>query len=453
MLILPAEGTAILQQFRGLFTRRTFLLLQTLLCGALLCVGNHTVCAALRFAGLSQEKVFCKYHRFLSRARWNALKASRILLHLLIHAFCKQASTLVFAIDETIERRRGKAIAAKGIYRDPVRSSHSHFVKCSGLRWMCLTLCMPIAWAQRCWGLPFLTVLAPSERACEKWGKHHKKITDWARQMVLVMCRWLKGCGKKIVIVADSSYSALELLQALRDKVAFITRLRLDAALYDSIKDAERKNPGRPRLKGGRQPTLKQRLEDPSTQWKQLTIAQWYDQQEKKMEVATGTAVWYHVGRQPVALRWVLLRDPEQKGGPAALLSTDTQMSEEEVIACFIRRWSEEVTLREVRSHLGVETNRQWSAAAIARTTPCLMALFSFVALWADMLVNKGVALVVEQASWYKKELPTFADAITAVRIAIYEQSFFYTSTIKQHIPIFILAWIKQLFAACARAS
>jgi hypothetical protein len=280
------------------------------------------------------------------------------LLNLLIYAFCRQASSLVFAIDETIERRRGKAIAAKGIYRDPVRSSHSHFVKCSGLRWMCMTLCTPIAWAQRCWALPFLTALAPSERACERAGKQHKKISDWARQMVLVTCRWLKGCGKKMVIVADSSYSALELLGALAGKAAFITRLRLDAALYDPIKDPGRKNPGRPRRKGKRQPTLKQRLEDSSTQWKQLTIAQWYDQQDKKMEVATGTAIWYHVGMQPVALRWVLLRDPEQKGAPAALLSTDIQMSEEEMIACFIRRWSEEVTLREVRGHLGVETNR-----------------------------------------------------------------------------------------------
>lgn len=453
MFVLPSEGTAVLQQFKGLFTRRTFLLLQTLLCGALLCVGNHTVCAALRFAGLSEEKVFCKYHRLLSRARWSALKASRILLNLLVDAFCKQAPFLVFAIDETIERRRGRKIEAKGIYRDPVRSSHSHFVKCSGLRWMCLTLCAPITWAQRCWALPFLTALAPSERACEKQDKHHKKITDWARQMILLLYRWLKEGGKKIVIVADSSYSALELLAALPGKAAFITRLRLDAALYDRIKDPERKNPGRPRLKGSRQPTLKQRLEDPSTKWKQLSIAQWYDQQNKVMWVATGTALWYHVGIQPVALRWVLLRDPEGKGAPAALLSTDTEMSEEEIIACFIRRWSEEVTLREVRSHLGVETQRQWSPEAISRTTPCLMALFSFVALWANMLVNKGISLIVEQTSWYKKELPSFADAITAVRIAIWEHSFFQTSTEKQHTAIFIPTCLKQLFAACARAA
>ena len=194
---------------------------------------------------------------------------------------------------------------------------------------MCLTLCTPIAWAQRCWALPFLTALAPSERACEKQGKHHKKITDWARQMVLLVCRWLKGQGKKIIIVADSSYSALELLAELAGEVAFITQLRLDAAFYDPTKDPERKNPGRPRLKSSRQPTLKELLENPSTHWKRLGIAQWYDQQDKKMWLATGTSVWYHVGMQPVALRRVLLRDPEQKGAPAALLATDLQMSEE----------------------------------------------------------------------------------------------------------------------------
>ncbi len=147
MAALPAEGSKAIIAFRSVFTKRTFILLHTLLTGALLATGSRTICTVLRFCGLGSEKAFHKYHRFLSRAKWSGLKASRILLGLLIENFCSPDEPLVFGIDETIERRRGMKIKAKGIYRDPVRSSHSHFVKCSGLRWMCLMLLTTVPWA------------------------------------------------------------------------------------------------------------------------------------------------------------------------------------------------------------------------------------------------------------------------------------------------------------------
>ena len=117
-------------------------------------------------------------------------------------------------IDDTIERRRGKRIAAKGIYRDPVRSSDSHFVKCSGLRWLSLMLLVEVPWAQRVWALPFLSVLALSERYHQLHHQRHKKLIDWARQMLTQVRRWLPE--RAIVLVADSSFAALELLEALR---------------------------------------------------------------------------------------------------------------------------------------------------------------------------------------------------------------------------------------------
>ena len=135
------------------------------------------------------------------------------------------------AIDETIERRWGARIRARGIYRDPVRSSHGHFVKASGLRWISLMLLAPIPWASRVWALPFLTVLAPSERyACES-GHRHKLLTDWARQMLLQVARWLPH--RQVIVVADMSYAAIELLEAVRRHLTVITRLRLDARLFD----------------------------------------------------------------------------------------------------------------------------------------------------------------------------------------------------------------------------
>lgn len=448
---LPSEGHAILQQFRALFTAPSFDQLLQLVRGSLLCIGGHTICAALRFLGLADQPGFCNYHRFLSRARWNALAAARILLNLLINRFCADPNApVVFSVDETIERRRGALIKAKGIYRDPVRSSGSHFVKCSGLRWMCMMLLVRIPWAAAVWALPFLTALAPSERFNNTAGRRHKKITDWARQMMLLLARWLKG--RKVIITADSSYSVLELLDAVRPHVTLITRLRMDAALYDPVREESKKNRGRRRLKGERQPNLAERLKDGVQQWTKVLIGQWYDQKNKTVEVATGTALWYHSGKKPVPIRWVLLRDADGKGEPAALLSTDTGMEALEIVKYFIQRWNEEVTLREVRTQLGVETQRQWSDRAIARTTPALMALFSITTLWADKLQGAG-KLVIEQTGWYKKKTATFSDALAAVRKQLWEDYHFCTSTDdgqRCKIPVHALNFLTDRLARAA---
>jgi hypothetical protein len=180
---------------------------------------------------------------------------------------------LVLGIDETLERRWGKKINAKGIYRDAVRSSGSHFVKCSGLRWISLMWLAPIPWAKRVWALPVLTVLAPSEQYCQERTISHKKLTDWARQIVLLLRRWLPG--RQLVVVADSGYSALDLLNAcqrLSSPVTIVTRLRLDAALYELAPLRRSGQLGRPALKGKRLPTLAKRLNDPQTTWQSMKV-------------------------------------------------------------------------------------------------------------------------------------------------------------------------------------
>jgi len=446
----PIEGSGIILHFRCLFSKKVFAHVKVLVLGTLLAVGRRTVCAALRFMGLSDEKRFHKYHRVLSLVKWSMLQASRILLDLLIKYFYTEDEPLVFGIDETIERRRGTQIKARGIYRDPVRSSHSHFVKCSGLRWVCLTLLCKIPWAGRIWALPFLTALAPSERFCKEQGKPHKKITDWARQMIFQLHRWVKG--RTLIIVADSTYAALELLAAVHSYVCFITRLRLDAALYEPPAQRPPSKAGRTRLKGKRLPTLQQMLNDPSTQWQTLIVAQWYDESNVTMLVATGTAIWYHSGMIPVPIRWVLLRDPKGKKDAAALLSTDLQMQAIFIINYFIRRWTVEVTFEETRAHLGIETQRQWSDQAIERSTPCLMALFSITALWADSL-HKTSPIEVGQTAWYRKQLPTFSDALATVRRQIWQGRNFYMSTQKEDMIKIPKRLLNELTTILARAA
>ncbi len=200
---------------------------QVLVVGAILAPGKRTVTSVLRVMGLSQTQHFQNYHRVLNRAVWSSLELSRLLLVQLVATFAA-TGPIVMGLDDTIERRRGVKIKAKGIYRDPVRSSHSHFVKASGLRWLSLMLLTPIPWAQRVWALPFLTVLAPSERYYQGNGRTPKKLTDWALQMVLRVRRWLPN--RRLVLVADSSFAAIDLLARLRmlaQPIGLITRFRL----------------------------------------------------------------------------------------------------------------------------------------------------------------------------------------------------------------------------------
>jgi hypothetical protein len=191
----------VLAPFAPLFSERVFEHVQVLLSGAILAPGKRTVSSALRAMGLDQQKTFHRYHRVLSHAVWSSREASRVLLDSLVEAFVAEGEPLVVGIDETLERRQGKKISAKGIYRDPARSSRSHFVKTSALRWVCLTLLAEVPWTRRVWALPFLSALAPSERYCQERGKRHKKITEWAWQMLLQLRRWQPQ--RKIIAVAD----------------------------------------------------------------------------------------------------------------------------------------------------------------------------------------------------------------------------------------------------------
>ena len=259
--------------FATLFSDRVWRQAQVLLIGALLAPGQRTVTSCLRIVGLGRERRFVNYHRVLSRARWQGREASRLLLRLLVDRFVP-TGPLVLGIDDTIERRRGKRIPAKGIYRDPVRSSHSHFVKASGLRWVSLMLLAPVPWAARTWALPFLTCLAPSERYMKKHRKHHKPVLDGARQMIFQAQRWLPN--RTLVVVGDSAFSALEWLHAwVRQRITVVTRLRLDAALYEPAPFRPPGANGRPRKKGKRLATLRHVLNNQTTSWQRLLVPGW----------------------------------------------------------------------------------------------------------------------------------------------------------------------------------
>jgi DDE superfamily endonuclease len=413
---LPPRLLSRLAGFVDLFTRPTWSHVPTLLAGAILAPGRRTVTATLRILGRERDPDFSTFHRILNRAAWSSRAAAGRLLILLIKTFVPSGAPVVIGLDDTIERRWGPKIRARGIYRDPVRSSKGHFVKASGLRWLSAMLLVQVPWADRIMALPFLTLLAPSKRFYTGKTRAPKTLLDWARQAALQIHRWLPD--RYIVLVADSAFAAIEFLAAVGKHVCVVTRLRLDANLFD-FPPPKRKGPGRRPIRGKPQKKLSAILKDRNVSWTRYRVSHWYGRTNRMVEIATGTALWYRGGMPPVPIRWLLVRDPTGELDSQAFLATDLNADPCDILRWFVSRWQVEVTFEEVRAHLGVETQRQWSDKAILRTTPVLLGLYSIVTLWAHDL-SKLRKFKPRTAAWYPKSVLTFSDAIAAVRREIW---------------------------------
>lgn len=436
MLPLPERIIAVLVPFAALFTKPVWAHVQVLLAGAILCRGPHTVAAVLRVLGLGTQRRFEKYHRVLSRARWSGLHGAKVLLGLLV-PLLPPGGPVVVGIDETVERRPGRKIKAKGRYRDAVRSTDKAIVKCYGLKWISLMLLVPLPWRTRVWALPFLTVLAPSSRANTAAGRRHKTTIDWTLSLVKVVSRWLGHHAW--VLLGDGTYACVRLARACTAAVrpvTLISRLRLDAQLYAfPCPPAPHRRGPKPR-KGKRCQAVGQRLAEAHRRGKEVEIP-WYGGTTKRVRLLSDCCLWYTPGELPVAIRWVLVVDPTARHAAIAVFSTDLVLTPEQIVTWFVQRWNVEVTFEESRRHLGVETQRQWSDRAIARTTPALWGLFSLVCLMAHSLVTMGSHLPLRLTAWYRKTEATFSDVLAMVRRALWAEKYFQQSTVREEPILF----------------
>ena len=381
MLTLPDAILPVLHPFATLFRNPTWLKAQILLVGAILAPGQRTVAAALRVMGRSDHLDYARYHEVLNRAVWSPRQAARILLMLLLQHLDQGDGPLVFGIDETLERRRGPKIKARGVYRDAVRSSRQQLVKASGLRWISLMWLGHVPWAGRYWALPFLTVLAPSERYYRQRGRRHKKLTDWARQMILQLRRWLPH--RPLVLVGDS-HAVLDLLHC---SIVGSTR-------YPHRPLAQCQN-GRPPLKGRRLParhswTCPPCPGPPCRQPGTTALPARWDSPRKRR---SGTARASR--RYPCVGSWFL--DPQGEFTPQALLCTDPSAGPTQYgMVC---------------AALATGGHLPGGAGAFSRGPP-----WRPIARTTPILLRQQRPSAHRTAAWYAKPSPTFVDAIALVR-------------------------------------
>jgi hypothetical protein len=364
--------------------------------------------------GKAGDRHFTNYHRVLNRDAWSCLAAGQVLLGLLL-AVLPADAPLVLAADDTIERRNGRKIAAKGCYRDPVRSSVKHPVRCFGLRWVVLAALVPVPWGGRPWALPFLTALTWPAGKGPRRGR--KSSIDWARQMALQVRRWAPD--RPIVLVLDGGFAAVELAAACRrHRIALVSRLKVNAALYDRPAVPPPGRRGRKPKLGPRQPSPAERASRPDAAWEPVEV-DWYGGRPRAMRVIVGAGLWHAPRVEPVAIGLVVARDPEGRHRDAAYFSTDEAMPPGRVLGYVVQRWGLEVTFEEARAHLGMATQRQWSNRAIERTTPALLGLYSLVCLLA-MRRHAAGSLAVGGSAWYAKAAPTFSDCLASARRVIW---------------------------------
>ena len=388
--------------FAAMFTRPSWLNAVALATGALLCLNRRTVCAALRAVDGNSDKGFSRFHRFLSRAEWSGLQGAKILLGLLQEAFVPEGESLVVAVDDSVERRRGGRIRDKGIWRDAVRSSRG--------------------FARRTWGLPFLTLLSRSEQADARRKRRHQTLPEKATWAMRLVTRWCPD--RQLVMVGDGAYASLDLFWTLRQRAVCVARCRMDARFFNPPPPRKRGQRGRPRAVGTRQLTPRTRAARKTTKWVRMTVPGWRTKDgkaEREVDVATGTALWSAQGKT-MPVRWVLTRDPAGRAEPRVFVCSDPAQSALQILTWYAMRWAVEPTFQEARRHLGFETQRQWSDLAIHRTTPVRLGLFSLVTLWAADLAARTGKLAVLGAAWYKKPDPTFADCLAAVRRVLWAE-------------------------------
>lgn len=418
MTTLPLSILQILQPFSKIFSnKRSWSLACFLFVPLVLAKGGRTICRILRFAGLKGEKAFDKYHKLLNRANWDMLKGSKLLLEAIISR-SSQNETVYIAIDEHLERRRGSKIKAIGCYRDAVLSTNRRKVKSFGLKWMSVAVLKSFSWSKNVFALPFLTVLTRSQEADRRWGRRHKLTTDWMCQIVIQIKRWIGD--KRIVITTDGGLNSIEMaLTCLKHGVHWVTRLPCNSRLYD-FPPEQKVGRGRRRVRGAQLEKPSIMLTRDDLPWEKETV-KWYGGLRRQIEYVTFICIRYVDGLPPAPVRIVLLRDPSRQFESVALMgvSRDMSLNAIEIIEQFVRRWNLEVTFRESREHLGIETQRQWSDKAIARTTPLLFALYSLVLLIADRLnLQKPIQPIT--AAWYRKSNITFSDALSSVRKSLW---------------------------------
>jgi DDE superfamily endonuclease len=431
----PSAFRALVRAFGEVFTRPTYYRFVLLVLAAILTTGNHTILNLLRTVGDLAAGDRSSFHRVFSHRRWSCLHLARVLATWVVQHFLPNGPIYLVG-DDTVDEHRGKKVFGKGRHRDAVRSSHSYTAFRYGHKWVVLAVLVKFPFARRPWALPLLVALyrAPvkadkkikankKKRKKGKWQRH-KTPSEFMRQLLKVLLGWFPD--RQFIFAGDGGYGTHELARTAAKRpgrLTLVSRFYADANLCQPPPAPRgKKAVGRPRVKGAKLPSPEQVVAKKSTRRQKLNVA-WYGGGRRDVEVVTGTAHWYQAGEGLVAVLWVFVHDCTGTHRDEYFFTTNQKLSPGEVIELYTGRWSIETTFQEMRAYLGLETTRGWSPQTVLRVAPCLLGLYTVVAVLYSQLParhTRGQAI-----TWPGKKDVTFSDAITAVRRWLWQEWIF----------------------------
>ncbi|MGH3281043.1 MAG: IS701 family transposase [Trebonia sp.] len=427
--MVPASLLTLLSVFSPLFTAPSFRTFTGLACGFFAQGGKRTVCGMLAGAGLSRAWPHDRAHWFFARARWDAdalgLAAALLVVSLLVPA----GAPVDVAVDDTLFKRRGKKVWAASWFHDG--SAQGPAKTGFGNNWVVLAVVVRLPLLSRPVAVPVMAKLVIK-------GTNSKSRLWLARWMAERLAAALPG--RQVRVVADSAYAGGE-LKALPAAISWTTRLRKDAALH-ALPPERTGRPGRPRVKGGRLPSLAKIAA--TAEFSQVTVTR-YGRTET-VGAAVLTCLWYSVfGTRPVTV--VIVRDKPGAGFGIALVTTDRTATAEQLIERYASRWSIEITIEDSKQLFGAGQARNRTAAAVERTVPFQIACQAVAVTWyataghdpADLHERRALA------PWYtSKAEPSTADMAAKLRRVIIAARFKASrpdQPTSQELSILRLAW------------
>ena len=409
---VPKALQVVFVAWSTMFSKSVFEKFTTLLQGAVLATGCRTVCRILRLVGSLADAHPSSYHRVLSHRRWSMWPMARVLAEYIIAAFYHKGVIRIVG-DETVTEHPGRKVFGKARHRDAKRSSHSFIAHLWGHKWVVLAILVDLPGTRRPWALPILVALYRDKKDNEALGLRHKTPTDLMRQLLCVMLHWFPA--RKFVFSGDGGYATHALTRFARrhhQGLTLVSRFHGDACLYAAPPRSNKRTIGRPRVKGNKQPSPEAIVRQAKRR-KKLSV-EWYGGENRTVEIVTGTGHWYRAGEGIVEVLWVYVHDLSGTHRDEYFYTTDLHLTAKQVVEYFTGRWSIEVTFQEARAHVGVETTRGWSRQTVLRAEPCLLVLYSVIALWfAALPESDRKDLAVE---WAGKVTITYSDAVTFVR-------------------------------------
>ena len=407
-MILPPEAHPLLNALVFTFTNPTYQRFSTLLVAAVLTTGRRTVANLLRTLRHLAPGHRTSYQRVLSRAPWSGVQLGCALMRFLLDHLAPDGPVHLVG-DDTVDGHKGEHVYGKARHRDSVRSTHAYTAWRYGHRWVVLAVLVQFPFATRRWALPVLADLYRTPEVSTAEGRRHRTPAQLICRLLRLLL--MRFPGRTFVFAGDSTYGTHEVARFChrhRDRLTLVSKCHPDINLFTPPPPYA--GNGRPRVKGARLPKPRQATATaPRTR---LSVA-WYGGGTRRVEAATGVGHWYKGGRGLVPVRWVFVRDATGTHRDEYLLTTDPALSPDAVVGIYCGRWNIETTFQEARSALGLETTRGWCQKTVLRAGPCLLGLYTVVAVLFHSL---PAAKRCGGVSWPGKATVTFSDALCAVR-------------------------------------